>query len=155
MIYIQKPQKLTFFQIEILENFFKRMMYYIGLSSNIDVIIESLPDGEFNTVAYFYNNQQDYDFCANFPNQFMAVHSAFGALFEMSVNSQYDYDSINAVTQYGEDYDDEDYEETQETDQKKEKKPDPKTTKEKSDLAKLGKIIDKILKNQEKNWPQD
>src|SRR3989344_3109194 len=112
-IYLRRPQELALFQIDVLENFFKRIMYYIGLTTNIDIVIEQLPNDEVNVVAYLYNNQQDYDFCANFPSQFMAIHSALSSLFELSVNSQYDYDSINtAVQDEGEDDDDDqDYEE--------------------------------------------
>ena len=155
LIYIRQPQELTLFQIDILENFFKRIMYYIGSATNIDIVIEPLPSDEFNVIAYLYNNQQDYDFCANFPNQFMAIHSALGSLFELSVNSQYDYDSINNAIEGEEaDYGDKDYEEFQETIQEKEKDPQPPISKKHKDkLDKLGKMIDKILEDQDKDWP--
>lgn len=155
LIYVQKPQQLTFFQIEILENFFRRIIFYIGLESNLDVILEHLPNGEISVIAYFYNNQQDYDFSASFPSQFMAVHKAFSSLFEMSVYSQYGYDCINEDTD-GDWADEEvgDYEKSQAMNQEKEKTPKSKLSAgEKERLAELGRVIDKLLKKQDKNWP--
>jgi len=162
-IYLRRPQELALFQIDVLENFFKRIMYYIGLTTNIDIVIEQLPNDEVNVVAYLYNNQQDYDFCANFPRQFMAIHSALSSLFELSVSSRYNYDSVNTLTgnEEEDDYGDEYYKDgaDREIDQAKEEGPNPqKSNSQGSDkpnekLDRLGKIIDKMLKRQDKNWP--
>lgn len=155
MIYIENPMDLRFFQIEMLEGFFKRMMFYCGVGSSIDINIKRLKDDEVNIIGYFYNKNQDYDFCGTFENTFTALHNALSALFDLSVCNEHPYTSIDNDYDYGsdDDYPDDDYPDDDDSDDGdiKENSHEVKINDKKAkDLAKLGKAIDAIFKNRDK-----
>lgn len=151
MIYIEKPIGLDFFQIDMLESFFKRMMFYCGVGSNIDINITRLKDEEVNIIGYFYNQNQNYDFGGTFDNVFIAIHNALSAMFYLSVNNECSYDSVNSDLEGEGDYYNDETSEGDEEGQEESPPQKPKTKKEK-DLRRLGKVIDEILGDQdEKN----
>ncbi|MDO8669399.1 MAG: hypothetical protein Q7K65_03850 [Candidatus Buchananbacteria bacterium] len=148
LIYIEEKINLTFFQIDMLENFFQRMMFYCGPETNIDINIQRLKDEEVNITGYFYNKNQDYDFCGTFESVFIAIHNALSDLFDLSVNNQEAYRSVNSdmgfVYSQSDETEDSDVAEGQGVDKS-----------EKEKLTKLGQVIDEMFKNDDDDEEDD
>ncbi|MEK7072230.1 MAG: hypothetical protein AAB969_01525 [Patescibacteria group bacterium] len=149
VIYIAKPIGLDFFQIDMLESFFERIMFYCSVGSNIDINVTRLKNEEVNIIGYFYNKNQNYDFCGTFDNVFIAIHNALSAMFYLSVNNEFSYGSVNSDLEgEGDYYDDE----TGESDEEGQEESPPKKTKDKRQekkLRQLGQAIDEILGDQD------
>lgn len=144
MIYIESPIDLKFFQIEMLENFFKRMLFYCESCTTIDINIQRLKHGDLYLIAYFNNKHQDYDFCGTFENMFMAIHNTLSSFFMLSINNEYPHASINDIDEHESGYYDDDEEEDENDDDDtadEDKNPESLYSHE------IGLVIDEILKN--------
>jgi len=133
MIYIESPMELTFFQIDMLESFFQRMMFYCEDETHIDINIQHLTNGDFYAVGYFYNKNQNYDYCGTFENAYIAIHHVLSDFFNLSIGNNYLLASINnRPNDNDEDYHKDDNE----------------------DISEIGKVVNEMLKDSELD-PED
>ena len=137
MLYIEEGIFIPFFQIDILENFFHRMLSYCDNNDNnndIDIVVSKLKNGNINVNGFFNNENQDYDFRSNAENALMILHSAFSTLLDISINSGEGRLSIDEQEEISEG---EFSEATEE------------------EMEKIGEVIDKALDHCEELPPED
>ncbi|OGY44566.1 MAG: hypothetical protein A3B89_03885 [Candidatus Buchananbacteria bacterium RIFCSPHIGHO2_02_FULL_40_13] len=156
-IYLENPLALLPFQVESLENFFKRTVFYCENGTDIDLIAQKLKDGDISIIAYFYNNNQDYDYCGIFDDVFVGLHNALSDLLNISIINKYNRLSMG----YDNDdyyYDDEEeeniaYEDLDEEITRAGENQDfqipGKYSRE--DLTDLGRAVDKIFEDKEED----
>lgn len=143
IIYIEEEIAIPFFQMDMLEVFFKRMLTYSGDDTNISINVQRADKG-VEIVAYFYNKYQDFDFSSHAENTFMALHTALSALFDLSICGGINQASINENAQF--ESDDDPY---QDDEFLKNWLPGSQQPPSNGKLNEMKKIVNKILENQE------
>ncbi len=150
VIYIDLPLELTFFQIDMIEDYFHRLIFCCGSDTHIEIDIERLNNGNITIVSYLYNKNQNFDVCGTFQKTFSGLHQVMSCLFNISIANLTTHASINF--DYVDDDEDENDSENQEDSEQDDDENDyppqeatPPRKIENLELTKLGRSIDKFL----------